>query len=93
MGVAPPTAHATFPLFHGTTAMRYAILVYETPAELAAREDPTRAGPYWAAYTAYSQALGAAGVAAALGGLGSAVLSRRSGPPRRRATVIPLRRR
>jgi phosphoserine phosphatase len=37
--------------------------------------------------------LGAAGVAAALGGLGSLVLSRRSAPPRRRATVIPLRRR
>jgi HAD superfamily hydrolase (TIGR01490 family) len=37
--------------------------------------------------------LGAATVAAALGGLGSAVLSRRSAPPRRRAAVIPLRRR
>jgi HAD superfamily hydrolase (TIGR01490 family) len=37
--------------------------------------------------------LGAAGVTAALGGLGSVVLSRRSAPPRRRATVIPLRRR
>jgi HAD superfamily hydrolase (TIGR01490 family) len=37
--------------------------------------------------------LGAAGVAAALGGLGSVVLSRRSAPPRRRAAVIPLRRR
>jgi HAD superfamily hydrolase (TIGR01490 family) len=37
--------------------------------------------------------LGAASVAAALGGLGSVVLSRRSAPPRRRATVIPLRRR
>ena len=35
----------------------------------------------------------AAGLAAALGGLGSAVLARRSAPPRRRATVIPLRRR
>ncbi len=37
--------------------------------------------------------LGAAGVAAALGGLGSIVLARRSAPPRRRGTVIPLRRR
>jgi len=36
--------------------------------------------------------LGAAGVAAALGGLGSAVLSRRSSPVRRRAAnVVPLR--
>jgi HAD superfamily hydrolase (TIGR01490 family) len=37
--------------------------------------------------------LGAASVAAALGGLGSFVLARRSAPPRRRATVIPLLRR
>jgi HAD superfamily hydrolase (TIGR01490 family) len=37
--------------------------------------------------------LGAAGVAAALGGLGSAVISRRSSPPRRRANVVPLLRR
>jgi HAD superfamily hydrolase (TIGR01490 family) len=37
--------------------------------------------------------VGAAGVAAALGGLGSVVLSRRSAPPRARGTVIPLRRR
>ena len=37
--------------------------------------------------------LGAAGVAATLGGLGSVVLSRRSAPPRRRANVVPLRRR
>jgi HAD superfamily hydrolase (TIGR01490 family) len=37
--------------------------------------------------------LGAATVAAALGGLGSIVLSRRSAPPPRRATVIPLLRR
>jgi HAD superfamily hydrolase (TIGR01490 family) len=37
--------------------------------------------------------LGAAGVAAALGGLGSFVLSRRSAPPRRRAAVVPLLRR
>jgi HAD superfamily hydrolase (TIGR01490 family) len=37
--------------------------------------------------------LGAAGVAAALGGLGSIVLSRRPSPPRLRANVVPLRRR
>jgi HAD superfamily hydrolase (TIGR01490 family) len=36
---------------------------------------------------------GAAGIAAALGGLGSVVLSRRSSPPRRRANVVPLLRR
>lgn len=49
--------------------MQYAILVYETPAELAAREDPARAGAYWAAYTAYSQALVEAGVARGGAGL------------------------
>jgi hypothetical protein len=49
--------------------MKYAILVYETPAEVAAREDPARMGAYWAAYTAYAQALGAAGVAAGGAGL------------------------
>lgn len=49
--------------------MKYAILVYETPAEVAAREDPARAGGYWAAYTAFSQALGQAGVAAGGAGL------------------------
>ena len=36
---------------------------------------------------------GAATLAAALGGLGSVVLSRRSAPPRRRPNVVPLRRR
>jgi HAD superfamily hydrolase (TIGR01490 family) len=37
--------------------------------------------------------IGAAGVAAALGGLGSAVISRRSSPPRRRVNVVALLRR
>jgi hypothetical protein len=44
--------------------MKYAILVYEHPDAVAQRDDPAKAGPYWAAYMAYSQALGAAGVAA-----------------------------
>ena len=48
--------------------MKYAILNYETPTEQAAREDPARGGPYWAAWTAYAQALGAAGVV--VGGAG-----------------------
>jgi hypothetical protein len=49
--------------------MKYAVLVYETPAEIAAREDPERVSGYWAAYTAYSKALGDAGVAAGGAGL------------------------
>jgi len=49
--------------------MQYAIIVYETAADLAAREDPARAPAYWAAYTAYSQALVEAGVARGGAGL------------------------
>ncbi len=49
--------------------MKYAIIVYETPEEIAAREDPARVAFYWSAYTAYSQALVAAGVAAGGAGL------------------------
>ncbi len=49
--------------------MQYAILVYETAAELAARNDPERATAYWSAYTAYSRALVEAGVAAGGAGL------------------------
>lgn len=49
--------------------MQYAILVYETASELAAREDPARAEQYWGAYTAYSQALVAAGIARGGAGL------------------------
>jgi len=48
--------------------MKYAIIVYESPDELAAREDPERSMAYWSAYTAYSHALRDAGVAA--GGTG-----------------------
>lgn len=49
--------------------MQYAIIVYETESELAARDDESRAGSYWAAYLAYSQALVDAGVARGGAGL------------------------
>jgi hypothetical protein len=49
--------------------MQYAIIVYETPAELSARDDPARVGAYWASYTAYSKALVDAGVARGGAGL------------------------
>ena len=61
--------------------MKYAILVYESPAELAARDDPARAGGYWGAYSAYSKALSEAGVAA-----GGAALQ-----PPSTATTVRLR--
>lgn len=44
--------------------MQYAILVYETAADFAARTDPARQAEYWGAYTKYAQALAQAGVAA-----------------------------
>jgi hypothetical protein len=49
--------------------MQYSILVYETEAELSARNDPKRAEGYWAAYTAYSKALVEAGIARGGAGL------------------------
>jgi hypothetical protein len=42
--------------------MKYTILVYETPAELAARADERSKPAYWGAYRAYTQALKEAGV-------------------------------
>lgn len=49
--------------------MNYTLLVYETEDQLAAREDPKRAGPYWASWMAYSQALTEAGVLVSGAGL------------------------
>jgi hypothetical protein len=48
--------------------MRYSIMVYESPEEIAERSDPALAPTYWAAYMAYSKALSEAGVA--VGGAG-----------------------
>ena len=42
--------------------MNYTILIYETPAELAARTDDRRKDAYWGAYRAYTKALADAGV-------------------------------
>jgi hypothetical protein len=49
--------------------MKYGLLVYETPEDLKAQRDPVLAEGYWKAYTAYSQALEEAGVAAGGAGL------------------------
>ncbi len=61
--------------------MQYALVVYETPAELARRDDPAQAQAYWAPYFAYSTALAEAGVA--VGGAGL--------QPPRAATSVRLR--
>jgi hypothetical protein len=42
--------------------MNYSILIYETPADFAARKDPDKAPAYWAAWPPYSKALKDAGV-------------------------------
>ena len=49
--------------------MTYTILIYETPAELAARADGARKDAYWGAYRAYTKALADAGVMTAGAGL------------------------
>ncbi len=48
--------------------MKYALIIYETPANMA-RRDGADAGAYWAGWTAYGQAMTAAGVAAGGAGL------------------------
>ena len=55
--------------------MQYALVVYETAAELESRDDPAKAATYWAAYTHYSKALVDAGVAAGGAGLQSPALA------------------
>lgn len=42
--------------------MKFAILIYETPEDFAARTDPTKAGDYWAGYMAYGKVLAEGGV-------------------------------
>lgn len=42
--------------------MRYAILIYESAADFAARSDPEQKDAYWGAWGPYSQALKDAGV-------------------------------
>ena len=49
--------------------MRYAILIHEGPEQFNLRTDPERAPAYWGAYTAYGEALRAAGVFAGGAGL------------------------
>jgi hypothetical protein len=42
--------------------MRYALLFHESAADFALREDPEKAGAYWAAWTSYIAALGQSGI-------------------------------
>ena len=42
--------------------MQYAILIYESPGDFAARSDKQRQGSYWAGWKAYSQAVAEAGI-------------------------------
>ncbi|MBV9077581.1 MAG: YciI family protein [Methylobacteriaceae bacterium] len=65
--------------------MQYALIIYEHPQDTARREDPAEAGPYWAGWMAYSQAIGEAGIVvggAALQPSGTATTVRAGGPAR-----------
>jgi hypothetical protein len=42
--------------------MQYMLIMSETAAAFAERNDPAKAGPYWGAWSAYSQALAQAGI-------------------------------
>jgi hypothetical protein len=74
-GIDPPSHSKAL------TPMHYALVVYETPAELARRDDPSQAQAYWAPYFAYSKALAEAGIS--VGGAGL--------QPPRAATSVRLR--
>jgi hypothetical protein len=43
-------------------AEEFALFVYETPADFAARDDTARGPGYWGAYAELAQAMGAAGI-------------------------------
>ena len=49
--------------------MKLAMLMYENASELARRQDPAQAGAYWGAWTAYVQAINAAGIVTGGAGL------------------------
>lgn len=49
--------------------MQYLIMALETPDAFDARDDPERSGEYWASWSGYIDALRAAGVMEAAGGL------------------------
>jgi len=51
--------------------MEYMLVFNETPAKLAERNDPTKAGPYWGAWSAYIGALKEAGIMTSGNGLQS----------------------
>lgn len=79
--LAPAAARAT----------DYTLFVYETPAELAQRDDPKTAQGYWASYGAFAQAAAQAGVmrggaAVALASEGAATGPTKAGPARAQLT-------
>ncbi len=49
--------------------MKYALIMYESPADVAARENPAEQGRYWGAWSAYVKAINEAGIAAGGAGL------------------------
>ncbi|MFM2043324.1 MAG: hypothetical protein RLY86_1900 [Pseudomonadota bacterium] len=49
--------------------MQFMMIIYETEADFARRNDPAEAGPYWGAWTGYARALAEAGIIVSAGGL------------------------
>jgi hypothetical protein len=63
--------HLLFDHVHttGDPTMQFMILAYEHDDAFASRDDPDRAGDYWAAWSGYLDAIGASGVLVGAGGL------------------------
>jgi len=51
------------------TTMQYMLIHTEAPEHFAKREDPTEAGAYWGAWSAYANAVAAAGIVVSGAGL------------------------
>lgn len=49
--------------------MQYMIMAFENEDAFATRTDPARSGEYWASWSGYIEALGAAGILVSAGGL------------------------
>lgn len=49
--------------------MQYMMVIYESPADAALRDDPAKAAAYWGSWTAYAQALSQGNVMAGGNGL------------------------
>jgi hypothetical protein len=72
------------------SAEPFALFVYETPSDFAARNDPTRAQAYWGGFAALSEQMAAAGIVRGGGPLAEPALGATVSVRDARATSAPV---